>query len=210
MTRAATDPRPVSILALTVALTAAGLIFASMARAAIIPVNLYFNGTAHPVPDKVDCTSTPGTCESYFHATGTDQGAWQGHGYVTLHGHLTPQGMIWAGTDYETFTSTPCGSGTITFPVTGWFSGIDLSGPAISGQDDWQIGTGSGTGQLQTATGGSGHDNLLIRADGSFQDHVVGYIVCQPIGASRHARATPSRHRHRRRHHHHNRHNPRH
>lgn len=161
-------------------LAATALVAAVPAHAdRVVPVDIHLTGKIGPLPDRVDCTTTPGVCELYFHGALVDDGAWTGTGQVQVHGHFVSSGgFVFRLADHEVVTG-PCGSGAIDFTADGDISALDPGATSLVGHDDWRVISGSGTGDLADLTAGSGVDDFLLSpVSGAMQVHTVGWVRC--------------------------------
>jgi hypothetical protein len=164
--------------ALAVAIAAPSATAAASDRAPVVFGDSTFTGKLTSTPDKIDCASTPGVCELYFHGTGTWSGSLVGTGDFVIHGHLDPdRSFAYQSSSKISGTLAGCGTGTFTGVSNGVLSQIDLQQLALAGHADGQMLPGSGTGAFTGATL-TDYETVAQHPDGSVADRAVGRATC--------------------------------
>ncbi|GAC1442561.1 MAG: hypothetical protein NVS3B26_17270 [Mycobacteriales bacterium] len=155
-------------------------------------------GSLHAVQDTVPDMSlcakeggayAVGTGEVPESGASTLRGTFEGTGKYCGHSLpavVGPNGSIpIVETDLFTGTVHGCGTGTVTYHVTGFVGAPTASTPGgLPTQEDWRIVAGSGTGGLKGLRGGAGHNSGQVNADGD-NTQFNGTVSCIPSAGPR-------------------------
>lgn len=109
-------------------------------------------------------------------------GVFSGTGVVCGRGTgVNPDGSV-SFNETNTFTGTVggCGAGSITYSVEGVVYPLDPMSQTLPAEEDWQIIEGSGAGGLRHLRSGGGHNNGVIKSDGSIDAEFNGIVRCIP------------------------------
>jgi hypothetical protein len=200
MTRHRTPTRLILGAALALAAPAAA---AASDSGPVIFGDSTLTGNVNPIPDKIDCASTPGVCELYFHGSGTWAGSFVGTDQFTIHGHLqTDLSFAYQSVGKISGALAGWGTGTFTAVSQGVLSQIDLQQLALAGHAEGNIVPGSGTGAFTGATTLTDYEIVTQHLDGTVVIRDVGSATC-PTTAEPPTTTTP---RNRAAHHHHHAH----
>jgi len=147
------------------------------------PLDVTFVDGNSPRIDKTDCKEHSGTCELYYHGTGTISGSANGSANYVGHGHYRGASLVYTQVVHPIETRGACGGhGTFKFIERNVLSPLNPPQLGLAGIGSWQILPGSGTGALKGATGGG---LIIVVLHGGVEARVLGAITCRVIGPSR-------------------------